>query len=248
MMCARLLRAETRGKARPLLPARTGGFFKRMLARVRPQPAMGVAASAIHAHRRRRHVGRDGSALRLRPERTAAAAGHRPDHRRHGRRADPFRSRRWSSGSARLPRSCGSDPDVQSVASFVGAGTVNATVNSGRLYINLKPRDQRKRQRPARSSNACATPRATSKGISLFMQAAQDVQIDSRVSRTQYQYTLQDADAPNSPSGRRSCWQKLAHLPELADVASDQQANGLQVSVNVDREKASRLQRPAPGD
>ena len=81
------------------------------------------------------------------------------------------------------------DPDVASVASFVGAGTVNATVNSGRLYINLKPRDERK----ASATEIIDRLREATKdvqGISLFMQAVQDVQIDSRVSRTQYQYTL----------------------------------------------------------
>ncbi len=85
------------------------------------------------------------------------------------------------------------DPDVVSVASFVGAGSVNPTVNSGRLYINLKPRDSRE----ASADQIIARLRAATdsvEGISLFMQAAQDVQIDSRVSRTQYQYTLTDAD------------------------------------------------------
>src|SRR5258708_1540687 len=84
-------------------------------------------------------------------------------------------------------------PDVRSVESFVGAGTVNTTVNSGRLYFNLKPRNQRK----AGAGEIIDRLREATKdveGISLFMQAAQDVQIDSRVSRTQYQYTLQDAD------------------------------------------------------
>src|SRR6185295_15091498 len=79
------------------------------------------------------------------------------------------------------------DADVQSVASFVGAGTVNATVNSGRLYINLKPRSRRK----ADAAGIIARLRgatASVQGIALFMQAAQDVQIESRVSRTQYQY------------------------------------------------------------
>src|SRR5712691_9794701 len=76
------------------------------------------------------------------------------------------------------------DPDVVSVASFVGAGTVNATVNSGRIYINLKPRDERK----ASASEIIARLREATRdadGIALFMQAAQDVQIDTRVSRTQ---------------------------------------------------------------
>ncbi|MES2569065.1 MAG: efflux RND transporter permease subunit, partial [Verrucomicrobiota bacterium] len=85
------------------------------------------------------------------------------------------------------------DPDVLSVATFVGGGTVNATVNTGRLYINLKPRHERK----ANATEIIARIRETTRhvpGISLFMQAVQDVQIDSRASRTQYQYTLQAAD------------------------------------------------------
>src|SRR5437870_8696248 len=132
------------------------------------------------------------------------------------------------------------DPDVQSVASFVGAGTVNATVNSGRLYINLKPHAQRR----ASAGEIIARLRdatASVQGISLFMQAAQDVQIDSRVSRTQYQYTLQDADRTELAEWATRLLAKLRTEPQLADVASDQQQNGLQVNVSVDREKASRL-------
>ncbi len=78
-------------------------------------------------------------------------------------------------------------------------------------------------------------------GISLFMQAAQDLQIDARVSRTQYQYILQDADAAELAEWTPKLVQKLGQLPQLSDVASDQQVNGLQLNVDVDREKASRL-------
>jgi len=131
------------------------------------------------------------------------------------------------------------DPDVASVASFVGAGTVNATVNSGRLYITLKPRDQRAasaQEIVARLRDATAGVQ----GISLLMQAAQDVQIDSRVSRTQYQFTLEDSDSEELAASSSKLLAKLSEQPELADVASDQQQGGLQVSVTVDREKASR--------
>ncbi|MCX6905439.1 MAG: multidrug efflux RND transporter permease subunit [Verrucomicrobia bacterium] len=132
------------------------------------------------------------------------------------------------------------DPDVVSVASFVGAGTVNATVNSGRLYVNLKPRDRRK----ASASEIIDRLRAATEsveGISLFMQAAQDVQIDSRVSRTQYQYTLQDADVTELSEWAPKLLAALRNRPELSDVATDQQSGGLQVRVQVDREQASRL-------
>jgi len=132
------------------------------------------------------------------------------------------------------------DPDVVSVASFVGAGTVNPTVNTGRLYLNLKPRDQRK----ASVSEIIDRLREATKdvqGISLLMQAVQDVQIDSRVSRTQYQYTLEDADETELAQWSEKLLAKLRTLPELTDVATDQQANGLQLHVDVDRNTASRL-------
>ncbi len=132
------------------------------------------------------------------------------------------------------------DADVQNVASFVGSGAVNATVNSGRLYINLKPRDQRKAD-AQEIIRRLTEATASVQGISLFMQAAQDVQIDSRVSRTQYQYTLQDADRAELGEWSAKLLAQLRTKAELADVASDQQMGGLQVSVTVDREKASRL-------
>jgi multidrug efflux pump len=132
------------------------------------------------------------------------------------------------------------DPDVVSVASFVGAGTVNPTVNSGRLYIDLKPGDSRK----ASANQIIDRLRAATdsvEGISLFMQASQDVQIDSRVSRTQYQYTLTDADVGELSEWAPKLLNVLRNKPELTDVASDQQSGGLQVSVEVDRQQASRL-------
>ena len=132
------------------------------------------------------------------------------------------------------------DPDVVNVASFVGAGSVNPTVNSGRLYVNLKPRDQRK----ASAGEIIERLRAATdgvEGISLFMQAAQDVQIDSRVSRTQYQYTLTDADVGELSEWAPKLLNVLRNKPELTDIASDQQSGGLQVSVDVDRLQASRL-------
>ena len=125
-------------------------------------------------------------------------------------RRNPFPSRPWSNASVASRTSSRKDPDVVSVASFVGAGTVNATVNTGRLYINLKPRDQRK----ASASEIIDRLREATKdveGISLFMQAVQDVQIDSRVSRTQYQYTLEDADETELAEWAPKLLDKLQH-------------------------------------
>jgi multidrug efflux pump subunit AcrB len=132
------------------------------------------------------------------------------------------------------------DSNVVSVASFVGAGTVNATVNSGRLYINLKPRDSRTAS-AGQIIDRLRSATDSVEGISLFMQAAQDVQIDSRISRTQYQYTLTDADVDELSEWAPKLLTVLRNKPALSDVASDQQSGGLQVSVDVDREQASRL-------
>ena len=131
------------------------------------------------------------------------------------------------------------DPDVASVSASVGAGTVNATVNTARLYIVLKPHNQRASVEKIIERLRNATRNV--EGISLFMQAAQDLQIDSRISRTQFQYILQDADAAELADWTPKLVQKLGQLPQLSDVASDQQTNGLQLNVDVDREKASRL-------
>jgi hydrophobe/amphiphile efflux-1 (HAE1) family protein len=131
------------------------------------------------------------------------------------------------------------DPDVASVSASVGAGTVNATVNTARLYIVLKPHNQRANAEKIIERLRNATRNV--EGISLFMQAAQDLQIDSRVSRTQFQYILQDADAAELAEWTPKLVEKLGELPQLSDVASDQQVNGLQLNIDVDREKASRL-------
>ncbi len=132
------------------------------------------------------------------------------------------------------------DPDIDRVASFVGAGTVNPTMNSGRLYIMLKPRDERKSGAPQIIDRLRDATRDV-EGISLFMQAAQDVQIESRVSRTQYQYTLQDADEEELADWANKILTRLRQVPELADVATDQQPGGLQVAVDIDREAAARM-------
>jgi multidrug efflux pump len=132
------------------------------------------------------------------------------------------------------------DPDVAYVASFVGGGSVNPTMNTGRIYIGLKSRDRRR----ASAVQIIARLRDATRdvqGISLFMQAVQDVQIDSRVSRTQYQYTLQDADEAELSQWAGKLVDRLSRVDVLTDVASDEQPGGLQAHVLVNREKASRL-------
>jgi len=132
------------------------------------------------------------------------------------------------------------DPDVASVASFIGADGTNATMNNGRLSITLKPRAER-----IASADEIITrlqPKlAHVEGIGIYLQAVQDLQIDNRLARTQYQYTLEDANIDELREWAPRVLETLKTLPQLRDVASDLQVAGLQVSLVIDRDTASRL-------
>jgi multidrug efflux pump len=132
------------------------------------------------------------------------------------------------------------DPAVESLSSFIGADGTNTTTNSGRMSINLKPLNQRS------LSAQDVIRRLKSKldqveGIALFMQPVQNISVDDRVSRTQYQYTLEDPDANELNDWTNRFVGRLKQLPELEDVATDQQTGGLAVSLVIDRVTASRL-------
>ena len=132
------------------------------------------------------------------------------------------------------------DPAVESLSSFIGADGTNTTTNSGRLSINLKPLNQRD------LSAADVIRRLEPKldkvdGIQLFMQPVQNITVDDRVSRTQYQYTLEDPDQNELNQWTNRFVKKLNGLTELEDVATDQQMGGLAVSLVIDRVTASRL-------
>src|SRR6202522_138728 len=132
------------------------------------------------------------------------------------------------------------DPAVESLSSFIGADGTNTTLNSGRMSINLKPLDQRDLS-AADVIRRLEPKLAKIQGIQLYMQPVQNITVDDRVSRTQYQYTLEDPDQNelNDWTGRFVA--KLKQLPELEDVATDQQTGGLAVSLMIDRATASRL-------
>jgi hydrophobe/amphiphile efflux-1 (HAE1) family protein len=131
------------------------------------------------------------------------------------------------------------DPAVTGVVSFVGAGTINTTPNTGRLTIALKPVGARDSMDVVIDRLQAAI--AGIPGITAFFQPVQDIQIGTRVSRTQFQYTLMDTDAAELAAWAPRLRRKLATLPELRDVASDQQDEGFRTFVNVDRDAAMRL-------
>jgi multidrug efflux pump len=132
------------------------------------------------------------------------------------------------------------DPDVESLSSFIGVDGTNLTPNSGRIQINLKPREQRTLRAPD-IIRRLQPKLAQVEGITLFMQPVQDLTVEDRVSRTQFQYTMEDADAKELNTLSAKLVDKLRTLPELQDVASDQQDGGLQADLTIDRDTASRL-------
>jgi multidrug efflux pump len=132
------------------------------------------------------------------------------------------------------------DPAVESLSSFIGADGTNTTLNSGRISINLKPLNVRKMG----ASDVIRRLQSGLKqveGIVLYMDPVQNITVDDRVSRTQYQYTLEDPDANELNLWTGQLVEKMKELPQLADVATDQQTGGLAVSLVIDRVTASRL-------
>jgi multidrug efflux pump len=132
------------------------------------------------------------------------------------------------------------DPAVQSLSSFIGIDGTNTTLNSGRILINLKPLAERN----ISASDAIRRLQpelAQVSGITLYMQPVQDITVEDRVSRTQFQYTLEDPSADELEEFAPKMLAKMQQLPELRDVASDQQALGLKARLVFDRETASRL-------
>jgi len=131
------------------------------------------------------------------------------------------------------------DPGVESLSSFIGVDGVNATLNSGRIQINLKPHNER--DGVSDVMRRLQQKLAPISGIALYMQPVQDLTIEDRVSRTQYQFSVEDANAQELSAWVPKIIDKLQHLPELADVASDLQDHGQQAYIDIDRDTASRL-------
>jgi multidrug efflux pump len=132
------------------------------------------------------------------------------------------------------------DPAVESLSSFIGADGTNTTLNSGRMSINLKPLADRNIS-AANLVRRLQSSLQKVNGITLYMQPVQNITVDDRVSRTQYQYTLEDPDANELNDWSNRFVAKLQSLPQLEDVATDQQTGGLAVSLIIDRATASRL-------
>jgi multidrug efflux pump len=130
--------------------------------------------------------------------------------------------------------------NVESLSSFIGVDGINTTPNSGRIQMNLKRRDQRK-ETASQIIRDLQPDINKIEGITLYMQPVQDLTVENRVSRTQFQYTMEDADAAELGVWSSRLMQSLRNSPELRDVASDQMNNGLAADLVIDRDTASRL-------
>jgi multidrug efflux pump subunit AcrB len=131
------------------------------------------------------------------------------------------------------------DPDVQSFGSFFGSGGGN-TLNTGRFFIGLKPRDERKSS-ALDVINRLRPQLAKVQGANLFLQPSQDITVGGKISRGQFQYTLQDANLDELNTWAPRMLDKLKTLPELADVSTDQQGNAPLLRVEVNRDAAARF-------
>jgi multidrug efflux pump len=132
------------------------------------------------------------------------------------------------------------DPDVTSLSSYIGVDGSNVTLNSGRFLINLKPRSDRSgsvadiiRRLRGETNNVA--------GITLYMQPVQDLTLDNTVSRTQYQFTMESADQPALSTWTPRLVDELRKNPDLSDVVSNEEDNGLAAYINIDRDSAARL-------
>jgi hydrophobe/amphiphile efflux-1 (HAE1) family protein len=132
------------------------------------------------------------------------------------------------------------DPDIESFAVAAGATGGSQTLNTGRFWINLKPRAQRTASADD-VVNRLRQQLQSVEGVILYLQVAQDINVGGRLSRTQYQYTLQDANLAELNDWAPRVLEKLRTLPQIQDVASDQQTNAAGVAVTVDRDVAARF-------
>ncbi|MFZ6778579.1 MdtB/MuxB family multidrug efflux RND transporter permease subunit [Undibacterium sp. Ji83W] len=132
------------------------------------------------------------------------------------------------------------DPAVESVSSFIGVDGANATLNAGRMLIVLKPLNVRVISATQIARRLAELTRKVP-GIAIYMQAVQDLTIEDRIAKTQYQFMLSSPDIAELSRSTSALLERLRKLPQLADVASDQQELGLQAYVNIDRDAAGRF-------
>ena len=241
MMCARILRhvpEERAGPAGACVRARLQGRIDRYAT---DDAAVGAAASDDDAGRIRSCAGDDVRAVCHRAEGLLPRSGHRRHHGRLGDAPRPPPSRRMAERQQELAAIVLRDPAVDSLSSFIGVDGVNLTPNSGRIQINLKPLAERKIDASAVIRRLAGTAGQRRRDHALHAARAGP---DGRRSHQPHPVPIQPRSTRirrNSVSGRARLLDKLRTLPELTDIASDQQNGGLRALVVIDRDAAARL-------
>ena len=209
MACAKLLKAETETHENAFQRYSREGF-DRIIAVYGQRAQLGARSPDLRAAHRARHVRADRPALRRDSRRDFSRCRTPASSRRSPRRRSRCPTPRWRSGSRQLASAILKDPDVESLSSFIGVDGTNTTLNSGRILINLKPHDQRKSD-IATVMQRIKDSTASLTGITLYMQPVQDLTIEGTVSRTQYQFILQDADPAQLAEWTPKLVDKLQH-------------------------------------
>ena len=179
-----------------------------------------------------------GLSVRHHPEGLLPAAGRRPDHRDLGSQPGHFLCRHEAaSGGTRQDRAW---PILTSPRIAMAIGGSGRAGNNGNMFITLKPRNERNASAPSRSSPGCVPSSKRSRAPGCIMQAAQDVRLGGRPTRTQFEFTLQDANLAELNEWAPKILAKMQTLPELRDVATDQQTKGTTLELKINRDTASR--------
>ncbi len=213
--------------------------FDWLLARLRDGAQVGAPAPAHHAGRHAGHRRAHRGPLHPGAPRAVPAAGHGA-HPRRTEAAQDVSFPAMKAAQEKVNKVVEGDPDIAHTLSFTGGLGGSGTTNTGTIFIDLKPKPARK----ASSEEIIARLRgklAKVEGINLFLQSVQDVRVGGRSSKTQYQYTLQDADLDELKAWSPKVLDRLKKIDILKDVNTDQQTAGLELRVNIDRDTASRM-------
>ena len=227
MMCSLLLRKRDRRAARHAFTTWSERAFNSTIAFYGRTVKFVLQSSDDHAAGDGCHPGGDHLPLHHRAQGILPGAGYGRDPWAFPTPRRASRLPRWRERQQALAAAILKDKDVESLSSFIGVDGTNTTPNSGRIQINLKPRDERSDD-VTTMIKRLQQEVAGVEGITLYMQPVQDLTVEDRVSRTQYQFSLEDADPKELATWTAKLVAKLKTIPELRDVATDQQNQAAQ--------------------
>ena len=240
MMCSRILQDKAVAKQTRFYYW-SEKVFNSIIACVRAHAAGGAALSLHHADGHHRHVCGHRAALHRDSQGLLPGAGYGRDSGHQRSAADGQLHLAWPSASKNSWTFCSQDPAVDNISSFIGVDGTNTTLNSGRIQITLKPLEVRKISATEVIRRLQPKLARSVEGIQLFLQPLQDLTVEDRVSRTEFQYSLEDPDQDELANYTRLMVNELGKEAVVTDVASDLQDQGLGAQLVIDRDTAARL-------